>query len=261
LAENGPLQTLTRSTLPILPLENGVDYSQKPVVDNNSDNAEPTLRSPGAWFYDIPNQRFVAADQLGIGVSVLPNRIGMFLHASPNHLIAPTYVGNYGTLRSNVSPVCNCNEMVMTLAYPTDQRIYCEQKISGAKPEDGVLEIDASECQLWWLAPGTFLDVDKDGHPILSPSSDYGGAGTIVRNDWARLEAKMSGALARYFQERSRAQITVRGLRPWSGLLGQILTVIDEGGSAQTIEAPITNIRWTNGDNPTTIISTGFAGW
>ena len=81
----------------------------------------------------------------------------------------------------------------------------------------------------------------------------------IVRNDWARISARMAGALARHYQERARAQIVVRGLLPWGGLLGQILTVIDEGGDSQTIEAPITDIRWMGGDHPTTIISTGFA--
>jgi hypothetical protein len=69
----------------------------------------------------------------------------------------------------------------------------------------------------------------------------------------------MSGALARYYQERSRGEVTVRGLLPWGGLLGQILTVIDDG-DAQTIQAPITSVAWTNGEHPTTVISTGFAG-
>jgi hypothetical protein len=256
LADNGPLQQRARSTLPWIPLETGVDYSQKPCVDNNPATLTPTLRLPQAWLYDSDNDKWAPADANQIGLSALPDALGVFLHAHPNHLVAK---GNFSG-PSDYTPEWSYWQMIVTLAYFTDQRVYCEQKIQDAAPTDGVLEVDASDCQCWWLAPDTFLDIDKNGQAVLSPTVGTGGTdGMIVRNDWARLSAKMAGALARHYQERARAQIVVRGLLPWGGLLGQILTVIDEGGDSQTIEAPITDIRWMGGDNPTTVISTGFA--
>jgi hypothetical protein len=119
------------------------------------------------------------------------------------------------------------------------------------------LEIDASDCQGWWLAPDTMLDIDAAGQPVLAASDDH--TGQIVRNDWERLSAKMAGALARYYRERVRAQIVCEGFLPWGSLVGQILTVIDEGGDVQTIESAITEVRWVGGSRPQTIVSTSFA--
>jgi len=253
LSDNGPMQQRSRSTLPFIPLEIGVDYSKKPYIDNNPATVTPALRPPQAWLYDADNDKWIPADTQQIGLSVLPDQLGVFLQAHPNHVVAKNVFNG----QSDCLPLWNYSYMIVTLAYLTDQRVYCEQKVQGAAPTDGVLEVDAEDCQLWWLAPDTFLDIDQNCQAVLSASDQF--AGMIVRNDWARMSAKMAGALARHYQERARAQIVVRGLLPWGGLLGQILTVIDEGGSTQTIEAPITEVRWTNGDNPTTIISTGFA--
>lgn len=264
LPTNGAMQRIARSTLNWLPLETGVDYAQKPCVDNNIAGNTPSLRMPAVWLYtSTGGGRWVPADQTGIGVSVLNDDIGVYLHAAPNHLLAAgsyPWTQYYGAKPTNVVPQWDCNKMIATLAYRTDQRIYCEQAISGASPSDGVLEIDATDCQFWWLAPNTMLDVDLYGRPITSPAVGvHETDGTIVRNDWARLAARMAGVLARYYQQRARAQIVLRGLHPWGELLGRILTVIDEGGETQTIEAPITSVRWSGGENPTTTISTGFA--
>ena len=256
LPDNGPMQKVSRSTLSWLPLETGVDYSVKPYLDGNGSNAHRALRQPQVWLYNEGEDKLVPANNEQIGLSVLPDALGIFLHANPNHILAKRNFSG----PSDYIPLWDWQNMIATLAYMTDQRMYCEQKIEGASPSDGVLEIDASDCQFWWLAPGTLLDVDNNGQAVLSPPAGEGGSdGMIVRNDWARMAARMAGALARHYQERARAQIIIRGLLPWGGLLGQILTVIDEGGSAQTIEAPITGVRWLGGDQPSTIISTGFA--
>ena len=247
-------QRTTRSTLPWLPLQTGVDYSQNPPVDHNTDlTITPVLRLPQVWLNNGEDSVFAPADREQIHISVLSDDLGVFLHAAPNHLLAKGVWDSYNPAPTEHQPLWDPRTLIATLAFYTDQRVYCEQAIEGAVPGDGVLEIDASECQLWWLAKDTMVDVDAAGEPVLAP------AGVIVRNDYRRMMAKMAGALARHYQERARAQIVVKGLLPWGGLLGQILTVIDEGGDTQTIGAPITEIRWTNGDNPTTVISTGFA--
>lgn len=253
----GGFQRKSRSTLPWLPLATGVDYSQQPAVDRNAAGATPELRAPQAWLYytSTGGGKWEPADGEGIGVSVLPDDLGVFLHASPNHLLAKDLWDAWtDKAPSQWEPTWHSRRLIVTLAWLSDQRIICEQAIEDAAPSDGVLEIDASDCQCWYLAPYTMLDVDGGGQPIQSP-----GEGQVLRNDWPRLAARMSAAVARHYQERARAQIVVRGLWPWGKLLGQILTVIDEGGETQTIEAPITSIAWTNGEHPTTTISTGFA--
>ena len=72
----------------------------------------------------------------------------------------------------------------------------------------------------------------------------------------------MAGCIGRYFTNRYRARIELVGLRPWGALVGQVLTVIDQGGDAQEIESVITLVEWqlADGDQakPRTIIHTGY---
>jgi hypothetical protein len=52
----------------------------------------------------------------------------------------------------------------------------------------------------------------------------------------------------------------VRRLQPWTGLIGQILTVVDEGGGVHEIQAPITMVDFViGGPEPVMIVRTGFA--
>ncbi|MFA7254118.1 MAG: hypothetical protein WC107_06225 [Patescibacteria group bacterium] len=262
--DNGPLQRRLRSTLPWLPLQAGVDYSVETPVQ--SDAELDYLLPPQAWISEGPADPakpeetiFYPVDTQNIGLAVLPDDFGIFLHTHTNHILAKGY---WDLARpSEVSPKWHPDWIVATLAYTTDQRMYCEQAVAGAAPCDGVLEIEADECQLWWLAPNTVLSTDhrtdKRGRLVRSPNNT---AGLILRNDWARLSAKMAGALARHYQDRLRAQFVVRGLVPWGALVGKILIEMDAGGDVQQIAAPITEVRWQNGENPTTTISTGFAG-
>jgi hypothetical protein len=244
-----PIQLKARSTLTWLPLETGWDYTVTPPVNNNDDkSAAMPLRLPNVWLHD--GDRWVPIENTGIAMSVLADDLGVFLHATPNGLLS----GSTGEF-TNYPSEWNYLKMIATVAFHSDRRMFCEKKVDNSAPSDGILEIFVPDCQLWYLAPRTVVDVDEGGELMISPSA----AGCVVKNDWTRLAARMVGALARHYQERARAQIKIRGLLPWNSLLGQILTVIDEGGDTQTIEAPITSVAWINGDHPLTIISTGFA--
>jgi hypothetical protein len=121
---------------------------------------------------------------------------------------------------------------------------------------DGVEEIAANDCELWVLAPYTVLDVDDQDSTKVKTS---GGDPVTLRNDSDRMAMLLAGAIARYNQSRARATIVAQGLMPWGGLLGQIMTVVDAGGAGEQIDAPITSITWTSGDNPRTTVQTGFA--
>ena len=125
----------------------------------------------------------------------------------------------------------------------------------GAPPGGGTIDVEVPDAELWYLAPRTVVGLDNEE---FSPTLRTSGAQhRILRDDTDRLAAVMAGAIARYATRRARASITVRGLLPWSGLIGQILTVIDEGGQQQQIQAPITSVRWSPGEDPTTVIETG----
>jgi adenylate cyclase class 2 len=125
--------------------------------------------------------------------------------------------------------------------------------------EDGIMEIEVPDAECWYLAPYTVVGVadgKEDGGyqpPTLKTS---GTSARVLRNDRERLCTVMAGAIARYQYSRARAEIQVKGYRPWGALVGQVLTLIESGGDEQTVGAPITSISWANGS---TTIRTGFA--
>jgi len=260
-------------TLPWTPLQTGFDYTVDPPVDHNPAGTEPALLPPAVWlyfrgfYYEDPDTgqrvqftRWVSAEEEGIGVSALQDRLGVQLSASPNHLLAKEHFVIEGDVASATSPVFDYDEMEVTLAAETDQRLQIEAKIPGAKPSDGVLEIEAPDAEMWVLKARTSLGPDPDDRTnlLLSPDHDV-----VLRNDAEKLWPLMAGAMSRYFDERARAEITIAGLKPWGGLVGNILTVIEQAGDRQTIEAPITSVDVIAGRGPedagATVIRTGFA--
>ena len=85
---NGAMQPRSRTTLPWIPLETGVDYSQTPPVDSNLAGVVPALRPPQIWLYDITEEKWVPSEKAHVGVSALHDNLGFFLHAHPNYLLA-----------------------------------------------------------------------------------------------------------------------------------------------------------------------------
>ena len=139
-------QRRARSTLPWLPLDADADYSQEPPEDLAATSTTwlgASLRRPQVWLCDDASAEtlvFTPAAAAGIGVSVLPTALGIFLHTTPNHL-----VGGYSFYGSTETPAkYNQDDIVATLAWHTDQRMFCEQKTADAGTSDGVLEIDCS---------------------------------------------------------------------------------------------------------------------
>ena len=145
-----------------------------------------------------------------------------------------------------------------TIAFRTDKRLFVEAEIPGAAPSDGVYEVAVPGAEYWFVAPDTAIGPDPSDPTALETIGPL-----ELRNDADRLALVMAGTIARYYNTRCRAAITVQGCLPWTGLLGQILTVVEEGGAAHQIQAPITSAEWFWPDGPDqapqTILRTGYA--
>jgi len=178
------------------------------------------------------------------------------LGGKKNHILADGHWA--GANATNFVPLWDYDNMVATLAIRTDQRLALEFSLPDAMPSGGVMDIVVKDAEYWYLAPHTVVGVDNEGH--LQTTGDDP---IELRNDRDRLLFVMAGALSRYYASRSRAAITINGLVPWPLLVGQILTVVEDGGSAQQMAAPITSVEWSvpEGEHatPTTKISAGFA--
>jgi len=253
-------QNRVRRTLSWLPLREGYDYSKEPPADNNLADHEPDFLPPAVWIFDPDPEegpgRYVLSDQAAIAVSVPHNDWGIFLNASPNHLLALNHWEGQQPepADTETEPRYDHQKMVATIAFESDQRLVIEKVLPGAGPCGGVLEIEADDAEFWYLAPQTVLMLNPAGQLVRS-----GDQPRILRDDSPRLAMLMAGALARYWYSRGRSVITVKGLLQWSGLIGQILTVVEEAGATLDIQSPITAIEWVGGKNPSTTLRTGFA--
>lgn len=256
-ALNSNAQFSVRRTLPFLPIREGFDYSQNPVVDNNIPGHEGEFIPPQVWLEDPENPgHYIAADQAGMSMLVARNDWGFLLNASPNHLLAKNYLPSGISPPSKNKPKYDDQDMFATIAIETDQRLTLTVELPGGSvPSDGVIDIVDESAALWYLAPNTVVGVDPAGKLVTTPSNKE----LVVRNDASRLHLVMAGAIARYFERRARAEIIIKGLHAHSLLIGHILTVIETGGATIDISAPITSVEWTFERDPTTILRTGFA--
>jgi hypothetical protein len=258
--ENAEYQSVERETLSWLPLEVAADYSGS--VSPESDG-EATYRHVAAWVKrTIPDPDdeendmdvWTPVDRCdpAMGVSGLRNALGVHINANPNHLLAKDRF-DAQTYATMVEPVYEFAELVCTVAYRTDQRIGLEKSATD-DPAYGVLVIEVPDAEAWVLCANTVVDADEDGELVTN-----GPRGNVLRSDVELLQACMAGAIARYQGTRARAKVQRRGLWAWNSLLGQILTAVQEGAGVNQLGAPITTIHWTGGQNPQTIVATGYA--
>lgn len=246
-------QNQARATLSFLPLRANVDYSTTPPTDSSAGLASDLL-APLVWLWDEEAQRYVPADQAGMDVSALLGDWGVFINASPNHLLAKNHFA--GAADSAVDPLYDYSRMVITFAFRTDQRMALTfERAGGVRPQDGTMDLIDEDAELWFACPVTTFQIDKDGELKNTPDGQY----LILRNDSERLFAIMAGAIARYFYPRCRADLHFNGLFPYSNLIGQILTVIEEGGNSRSIQAPITAVEYDLSAAPRTTIKAGYA--
>lgn len=278
-------QDLDRSTLSWLPLREGFDYSTDPATDRNPADAVPEFLAPLviandrkaeieraaslvvnpalAEFLDV--RLFAPVDQLGVGVAVLKTDLGVQLSASPNHRLARGRFdpADSGTAASADDPSDDTNEdaidprtLAATIAWRSDERLILEAALDADADDGSVIEIEVPDAEMWWLAPGTIVDVDNDGQPVTS-----GPAGRVLRNDADRLGAFMAGAVARHLHGRARAEVRFRGWVPWISLLGSILLTVEEAGETHGIDSPITCVELHGGKSgsPRTVIRAGYA--
>jgi hypothetical protein len=256
----GDYQVQVRRTLNWTPLQMAVDYENAGAEDFNPTNHTAEYLPPCAWILSPAELNlgflfYVRADLEGIGVSAPQNDWGVVLSCSPNHLMAANHWT--GANATEVAPQYDYKMTVATFAFEADQRptaIY-EIPSGDAAPSGGVMDIVDDGIECWILAPHTIVGIDHLGRLKTSGAAAY-----VLREDADRMAMVMAGALGRYYQRRARAEVVIDGLMPWTVLLGQVLSTIEDAGDTNSIQAPITSIHWyAHGEDTQTVIATGFA--
>jgi len=251
-------QRHTRTTLDWLPLYEGIDYSTYPETDNNPDGHHPDLLPPAAWIYDPYLQRYAPVEDLGLSLHIAQTEWGIWIDAKPAHALALNHWPG-GSQPTSLDPVWDYDDLIATIAFRTDQRVEWVLEIDDHHASDGTLDVFVPEAEFWYLCPETVLGVktDDDQDSQLITTGPLGGV-RILRDDSPRLAEVALATLARYHSSRNKAVVTIRGYWPWSSLLGQILSAVEDQGDAQEVAAAITSVSWL-ANPPRTIIRTGYA--
>jgi hypothetical protein len=253
-------QDLIRETLSWLPIKQGFDYTTDPPTDDSTGDTEPPFLPPMAWIQRgesstvSGSDEFVWCDRVGVGVSPLPNDWGIQLSSYPNHLIAGGFFTATANRESEIETSYTYENLAITIAFETDQRLALEATLTDDSNAAGVKEIYVPDAELWLLAPQTKVGLDGNGDFIFAPV-----AGVTLRSDVEKLEQIMAGAKARYQAERAKAFLSVKGIWDWSEGLGYILEYINDGASTDAINGPITSVRWDFTPEHKTELSAGYA--
>lgn len=260
-------QTKVRSTLRYLPLMKGIDYFPATPVDHNVGENHEEME-PLVFLYDPEDSKYVQAEGAGVEIAALSNDWGVRLKPNENHVLAlnhwpePLPEGEAGPpeppptpAASETDPAYDHEKIVATIAFRTDQRLALRFELtSGESPIGSELNIHVPGAELFYLTPNTVVGVNENGQ-LLTRST-----GLVLRNDADQLALVMAGAIARYNMQRVRAVITIKGLWPYADMVGQILHMVEGLDGSQIINAPITSVDWSSGgDDPTTILRTGYA--
>jgi len=264
LGASSHYQHQQRETLNWIPLYEGWDYSTNPPTNRNATTQDAELRPPLVICghldprdpFNDDAMAYSPVDTIGIGVAVPKYDWGVLLSATPNHLLGKNHFPDTGL--TQMAPAWDYEDLQATIAFRAEERLRMVVEIPGRQECDGTKDLFVKDAEFWYLAAGTTVDLDTNGQPQC-----YGNdvSSKELRNDRYKLAPVMVAALSRYYRERARAWIELKGLFPWSGLVGSILSVIEEGGNTHDIRAPITGVQYSvgpKGDVRTTI-QAGFA--
>lgn len=270
----GEYQTQIRETLPYIPLKVGFDYSTFPPTDNTNGEVTPDQQPPLVFLFDEqkflegdlwpedPNDpvygSYIAARDVHMHVSRPFQDWGVIIDAPANHKLA---LNHWTEVEKGTTDVWLGEEYydyetaIATIAIESDHRLRVGYQVpTGLGAGDGsVLAVHDSSAEMWVLLAGTIVGLEK------GQLQSSGGVDRLLRDDSDRLALVACGLLARYINERVRAQLDWRGHQPWGTLIGQVMSTIVQGENRQRVGAPITSVEWTMKPIPTTIIRTGYA--
>lgn len=253
ITTNADYQNADRTTLSWIPIQEGKDYGSV-FLDGYASGHVGDVLPVSAWIIDERSGEYVPVERLGASVHAMSQDLGVIIRASPAHDIAR----NQFTGNTLYIPRADYQTLVVTLAFPGDQRLTLTRDISPSTRDGSSLVIDVPGAAVWYLAPNTALVKSTAG---LERS---GNSYQLLRDDTSKLAAVMAGAVARYHSERTRAVVTKKGLEPWHGMVGSILTAVEEGGTDSQVQSVITSVTWSvpeGGERSgTTTIRTGNDG-
>ena len=243
------------------------------VLDESPTSADAIIAEMSEDFSISQYFGYVQCDLNGMHVSHPYMDWGIVIDASPNHKLGfnhfPDLVGTTATMNTtteNFLPY-DYDTLVATIAMESNHRIRLAHQLNGtmAAGDGSVKTILDREAELWVMLPNTVVDLTTQPQSIGEGSGPAGQLVTggseqrVLRNDIDRLQLVLGGEVARYGTERTKAVFTWKRFQDFGDLIGQCLSVVQQGQVITRVYALITSVEWTLGKSPQTIVKAGYA--
>lgn len=197
-----------------------VDYSVDPPVRAGGTEIDDELSPPVVWLLgtsvtagDRIVQRLYEGSQGGLlgwpTVTVRPDEsaLALWVVATPAHLLAvQEFIPGENANPTQTAPQVEWQKMIATVAVETNRHVEVTRVLDAGAEEELVLRVE--DAAVWWVAPGTVVDVTDAGLPIRVENPD----GIITRDDRDLLRQIAALAAAWHGSPRVAVAVGQRGI-------------------------------------------------
>jgi hypothetical protein len=232
-----------------LPFKVGFDYSGANPVDKNPSGSEPEHRD--MFVLCTKDDKYYYAEKLEPHNAVtrpLQREMGFEVRFNPQYLAAENYWTDAEPAMYAEYVFIDYSEMLATVFLETDQFVKVTHTL-GNYENKRILTLDVPDAELWYVTPGTIIDVNAAGSLV-----EYGGS-NFIRDDRPRLRDALAAAVAWYGRIRNKITIQMNVVDA-AVPIGTMLTNTDVSGVG-VAGSCVTAVEW-NFQNVKTTIMTDF---
>jgi hypothetical protein len=232
--------------LPRLPFKEGFDYSSTAASSENVSGSDAEFRRPFAFAQNADDE-WVYLDKIAAtpaAVRILQTEMGVQVRFKPPYIFSGTSKTGFepgGWTEDLADYGIPYTTLKLTAMVETDETFEIETVLQ-TKEYNRTKTITIPNAELWYIVPGTTIDIDDAGAEIA-----YGGTDPIIRNDVEKLKAVAAAAASWYAKTRYKVFIKNEELaEPWEGYLGKLLQYEnpnDQGGPL--IGSTVTSVAYS----------------
>jgi len=245
--------------LTFVPLKVGVDYSNY-AKDENPINSEPEFRKLFVLVKDRSG-KYQYAEKLENPAIIRPlmREMGLEMRFRPAYLAAlnhwadaePGQTAVGGELEYTEGLGIDYETMIATVFIETDQHVQLSYNLTNYENKR-VLTIDIPDAELWYIVPGTIVDIDAGGKLVEDKCWPF------LRDDCGRMRSALTAAVGWYGRRHNKVNITVKAIESGPEL-GTLIDNVDVAGVGAA-GSVVTAVSWNFQNRPpTTTIQTDFA--
>ena len=264
--KNAAYWNIGKRILHTLPFKKGIDFSDVEEDDENPLGSEPEYK-PILAIVKGPDDKYFLAEKfcteiMSLSAAIRPMRAetGVEVKFSPAYLAAKNHwpvsaePGLHDITDEDSVLSCDYEDTLVTVFVETDQYVKLEYSPAADTAKDITNHkiIDIPAAQLWYVVPGTIIDIAADG-TLLAYGADNPA---VIKDDRDLLKGILVAAAVWYCKPKYKVNITSDSLDAMAAL-GDMLIDIDPEKKNDQLGSVITHLSFYF-SNQKTIIDTDF---